>query len=144
MTTFTVTWNASFEAEPSGTEDIRLGDDRIRALKEAVRERMAVDHFWGQRAGVASVDHGKHIKVSFRSLSEDPNLETGDGALYMDNSTNGALKFKNKTGTVTDLATWATGAGLLTPTRLSLHASTTADPEASDLQVGEIWIKYGS
>jgi len=46
LTVFTNTWNAAFEASPPGTEDASSLDTRIQDLKEAVRERTEVEHYW--------------------------------------------------------------------------------------------------
>lgn len=41
----TDTWDASFEASPSGTDDVADGDNRIRELKRALRERKEKSHY---------------------------------------------------------------------------------------------------
>ena len=42
----TVTWGAAFDATPGGSDDVKDGDDRIRELKTAVSERMALEHYF--------------------------------------------------------------------------------------------------
>lgn len=43
---FTHTWNAAFESAPADTENVSQGAGRIRDLKAAISERMAVAHSW--------------------------------------------------------------------------------------------------
>ena len=78
MTTFTDTWNATFETLPPDTgEAASIGASRIRALKKAIRERVAVDH------SIAGDAHdGKHKQITLRVAAGDPTLDAGDGALY--------------------------------------------------------------
>ena len=59
MTSFTRTWNAAYEAQPSDTENISLGAGRIRNLKEDIQERLEVDHF---HAG--NTQDGEHKKLT--------------------------------------------------------------------------------
>jgi hypothetical protein len=40
-----VTWNAAWEADPDGTENVSSGDDEIREVKTAIEERMANEHW---------------------------------------------------------------------------------------------------
>jgi hypothetical protein len=44
---FIITWNSAFETLPQDTEAANLGAGRIRDLKEAARERLAVEHYYG-------------------------------------------------------------------------------------------------
>ena len=54
----TVTWGAAFDATPAGSDDIKDGDDRIRELKTAVSERLALEHYF-TKAGTNNW-HGVH------------------------------------------------------------------------------------
>lgn len=108
MTSFTDTWNAPFEAIPPDTvEPAAQGASRIRTLKLAVRERLAVDH------SIAGDSHdGKHKKVTLMVLAVDPTLDAGDGAVYTkDVSGVKELFWKDSAGAVYQL----TRAGLLNP-----------------------------
>lgn len=49
-------WNNSFEATPAGTENPSFGDDRIRELKSAVRERLEKELFMDLSGGDAATD----------------------------------------------------------------------------------------
>lgn len=78
MATFTNTWNAAFEAVPADVEALSLGASRIRAHKEAVRERLEIDHSWDGDA-----DDGEHKKVTFTDpLGADPSNAANKGFLY--------------------------------------------------------------
>jgi len=66
----TISWN---ENQPAGSEAKALGDNRIRELKQQIREIMEVDHFM-ESSGQHN-DWGKHEKVS---LIEQTDLGTGE------------------------------------------------------------------
>ena len=144
MTTFTRTWNAAYESIPDGSEDIRLGDNRIRELKLDARERIRVDHIME-----GSEHDGKHDKVSFRKKVAPPSDETGDGTLYMDNSSAGRLRFQDTTGSVKALVAFDTSYDtsetrdnndlLFVPTRITIG---TVTPTAASLAEGELYFKY--
>lgn len=108
MTTFTDTWNATFESLPPDTGEAALiGASRIRRLKLAIREREAVDH------SIAGDAHdGKHKQVTLRVAAGDPTLDTGDGSLYT-KAVSGVNEvfFKDSAGSVLQL----TRAGRLAP-----------------------------
>lgn len=54
----TLTWDAAYEATPAGSDAVSGGDDRIRELKVAVRERMLVGgHLWQE---TTNTHDGKH------------------------------------------------------------------------------------
>ena len=69
------TWN---EATPSGTEAPQLGDDRIREVKRAVRERLAQDHDFeiteSPAFGQAGATIGMHKKVTLVEQASGPLL----------------------------------------------------------------------
>jgi hypothetical protein len=56
---FSEVWNATFEGQPSDTENINLGAGRIRNLKFDIRQRMQIDHQWAGNAF-----DGKHLRVT--------------------------------------------------------------------------------
>lgn len=60
MTTFTRTWDTSYEASPAGSDLANTIDNRMREVKVDARERLEVDH---SMAG--DVDDGLHKKVTF-------------------------------------------------------------------------------
>jgi hypothetical protein len=67
------TWN---ETTPSGSESPTLGDDRIRELKRAIRERLAVDHDFEASESVAFGDTnstiGMHEGLRLKEQSSSP------------------------------------------------------------------------
>jgi hypothetical protein len=78
---FTNTWNANFEALPPDTgENISQGANRIRALKNALRERLEIDHYWDE-AGT-DADHGEHTKIRFHGNQATPANVANKSTLY--------------------------------------------------------------
>lgn len=69
MTVPTTSWD---ETSPAGSQNISLGDNRIREMKVQLREIVGVDHKFESSGNDA--DNGKHNKVS---LLEQANLGTG-------------------------------------------------------------------
>lgn len=76
---YTTTWNAAFEATPAAGANVSGGDDRIRELKEAVRERMEKDHYWDETG--TDADHGEHVKVTLR-VGSAPTQAANKGIIY--------------------------------------------------------------
>ena len=76
----TDTWNAAFEAAPAATDDLGDGDDVIRQLKLAIRERFALDHYMDV-AGT-DADHGQHSKVTFQAPIAKPTAVANKGFVY--------------------------------------------------------------
>jgi hypothetical protein len=72
-------------AVPAGSEDPKLGDDRIRALAAAVAELLNVDHYMGTKGGAGigynEDDAGEHKKITLRAASA-PAVEAGKGYVY--------------------------------------------------------------
>lgn len=98
MTSFTRTWNSSYEALPTDTEDAKLGAARIRQVKVDVRERFAVDH----RIAGDQYD-GQHSQVTMQALPSDPTLPAGAsaGVLYCKQQSGLVeLYFKDSNGNV--------------------------------------------
>jgi hypothetical protein len=67
------TWN---ETTPSGSESPTLGDDRIRELKRAIRERLAVDHDFeaseSPAFGDANATIGMHEGIRLKEQASSP------------------------------------------------------------------------
>lgn len=76
MTAFTRTWDAAYEAIPEDDDDALEGAQRIRHIKEDLRERLEVDHSLD-----GDTHDGKHNKVTLRTVAA-PTLDTGDMAVY--------------------------------------------------------------
>lgn len=76
MATFTVTWDAAYEADPADTDLANLLGDDIRDLKRDIAEREKIDHSWA-----GDGDDGKH-KVIQLIIQGDPGLDALNGGLY--------------------------------------------------------------
>jgi len=66
---FNQTWNDAFEDVPADGDQIKFGADKIRDLKEGVRERLQIDHevFTADGAGTdTGTDSGYHKKVTLK------------------------------------------------------------------------------
>lgn len=76
-------WNAAFEDDPGGTDNPSSGDDEIRKLKTASRERLAKEHVWTTGIG-AFAAHGWHKRgsaVAFWTTAAPTLLPDGSTAL---------------------------------------------------------------
>lgn len=77
------TWN---ETTPAGTENPKQGDDRIRELKRAIRERLAADHHFESTEGTPFGDSGSeigfHKKVILIEQASDPITLANEMAVY--------------------------------------------------------------
>ena len=72
---------------PAGTEDPKLGDNRIRELARAVAEYLNVDHYIGADGGSGTGYNedaaGEHLRIKFNApLAADPSLAANKGFLY--------------------------------------------------------------
>lgn len=63
---FTVAWD---ETSPPGSQDMSLGDDRIREFKTQMRERVSVDHHF---PSLDDANTGYHDKATFIEQGSDP------------------------------------------------------------------------
>ncbi len=61
----TVTWNDAFENSPANTDSPSEGDDKIREVKDAVRERAEQEHLWKD---TTLQNEGKHLAGSARAF----------------------------------------------------------------------------
>ena len=75
---FNEEWN---EAIPADSEVIGLGASRIRSLKEAIRERLAIDHNFKEDE-TGDSDIGKHNQVEFISKTAHPSNPTAGTMIY--------------------------------------------------------------
>ena len=77
-----VTWDATFQAAPLGSESIANGDNRIVAFKDAVQERTTREHIWG--TSETQANHGLHREgsaLAYIDASEPTNQPDGATAL---------------------------------------------------------------
>jgi hypothetical protein len=102
-------------AVPAGSEDPKLGDNRIRELAAAVAEILAVDHYIGTNGGAGTGYNedaaGEHAKVTIRNGSA-PTAAAGKGFLYV---VSGELYYKDPSGNVIQL----TSGGILNSLNLT-------------------------
>lgn len=108
MTVFTNTWDVSFEAIPPDSQSASQGALRIRNHKEAVRERLEVDHSWA-----GDTDDGAHKQVTFVDpLGSKPTQANDETYIYSkDVSAKAELFFEDEDGDEVQL----TKAGKLNP-----------------------------
>lgn len=128
MTTFTRTWNDSYEALPPNSEDARKGASRIRDMKLDIEERMAVDHSW-----IGDDKDGAHLRVTLYPRDVDP-ATIPAGTVYAKAvgtapNTSIELFYKNDKGSVTQMTSGASaGATVVLPgTILPIGNSGSAD-----------------
>lgn len=80
---FAETWN---EGTPASTESPTMGDDRIRELKRAMRERLAEDHIFesseGTPFGTTGSQIGRHKMVRLKAQTSDPYTLADELVLY--------------------------------------------------------------
>lgn len=140
MTTFTDTWNGTYESLPPDTVEAgSQGASRIRSFKLAMRERIAVDH------SIAGDSHdGKHVGVTLRVQGGDPTLDTGDGRIYTKavGATN-EPHFKDNNAVVRRVAIFASGTRMLfqqtaAPTGWTKETSATYNDAALRFQTGTV------
>ena len=90
---------------PAGSEDPKLGNDRIQELARAVIEFLAVDHYvgtdYGADAGYNEDAAGEHAKVTLRNTTA-PTAAPGKGFLYV---VSGELYYKDPSGNAIQLTT---------------------------------------
>lgn len=99
MTSFAITWDATFDTEPADDENINLGAGRVRDLKTAIVERQQVDHLWQD-----TTEDGKHQKVTLPVSASDPVLDAGNGCVYAKTITgNTELFYEDSAGRVLQL-----------------------------------------
>lgn len=100
MTVFTRTWNAGYESSPANTQAASQGAQRIRELKLDVRERLAVDHIFGD----GSANEGYHNVVHLAEQGSDPSGVANYGVLYTKEiSTITELFYRDSAGTITQI-----------------------------------------
>jgi hypothetical protein len=73
---FTIPWDTAFEQAPQGTESISGGDDRIRELKTAIRER--VQEGWWEEITAVAYESPNRFSLSGNSTTR---YVTGRGLL---------------------------------------------------------------
>ncbi len=93
---FVKTWD---ETVPADTESVGAGAGRIRDEKEAVRERLAIDHNFKATEG-ADANIGKHKQVELIEKADDPSNPTAGIVIY---DKSGKLYLRKKTGAAVEM-----------------------------------------
>jgi hypothetical protein len=77
-------YDYSLDTPDGSVSPVSVVDDHIRLVKQALQERLNVDHMMSVTGTqVSDTDAGKHRKLTFfEGLSAKPTLETGEAALY--------------------------------------------------------------
>jgi len=105
-------WNSAFEATPAGSDSPSQGDDRIRELKQAVRERLIKEHEMDLSSGAAAAD-GWHaagsakVYVGSTAPTTRPDGATtltadDDGRLWLSSSDFQLRAYRHAAGTTAD------------------------------------------
>lgn len=84
-------WNASFENSPAGAESPSLGDDRIRELKAAIRERLTKEHHMDLTSGSASEDGWHEAGSAKVYVGASPPTHRPGGTVLLDAEDDGRL-----------------------------------------------------
>ena len=81
-----VTWNSYYETQPPGGDAPRQGDDQLRELKQAIRERFAKEHESDLDSGVLASE-GYHLEgsaVGYVASSAPTTTPAGDALAAID------------------------------------------------------------
>jgi len=83
-----ITWNNSFEANPQDNDSPKYGDDEIRNLKEAIRERFEKAHTMNTAVGTVGPDgwHKSGSAKLYYQTSEPDTRPDGTTALTADDN----------------------------------------------------------
>lgn len=85
MTVPSVSWN---ENSPAGSDNINLGDNRIREMKTQIREVIGVDHKF--ESSGQDADNGKHNKVTMLEQADVGTGSTGEPLLGAQTDSSGS------------------------------------------------------
>jgi hypothetical protein len=100
---FLQTWNTSFGNNPEDSESRRYGAQQIRNLKDAIVERMQVDHEFGEEVAASGVDDqtdsGYHKRVTIKKVAGGASEAASGYAELSYNSTNDTLDIYPEGGT---------------------------------------------
>ena len=96
MATFSAGWDSDFENIPKGSETPQRGDDRIRELKKAVRERVQQEHVFDPGGTLENQGiHKSGSAVGSRDSSDPSTRPNGDsldtddeGRIHVDSEVN--------------------------------------------------------
>jgi hypothetical protein len=88
----TVTWNATYEDEPAGTDNITNGDDEIRELKTAVREGLERELTWSLTDTSSKRGIFRAGAARIYTSSAEPTTKP-DGTTSLDSDDSGRLWF---------------------------------------------------
>lgn len=90
-----ITWNESYEDEPASSDSPSEGDDKIRELREAIRERFAKEHKMNLASGTVGPDgyHKNGATLPYFQASEPTTRP--DGVTALDENDNGRRWIKS-------------------------------------------------
>lgn len=101
-------WTSNYESNPEGGDLAGQGDDQIRGLKEAVRERVEHEHYMDLNVGDPAED-GWHLGGSAKIYHQESTPTTRpDGVTALDAEDNGRIWRKPSTG---EISYWDYDAG---------------------------------
>jgi len=75
-----ITWDAPFDATPADNDEASVGASDIRGFKDAIRERVALDHYF-DIAGT-DAEHGEHLKITLHAPISKPTAVADKGFIY--------------------------------------------------------------
>lgn len=94
------TWNSAFEATPAGSDVPSAGDDKIRELKGAIRERLDKEHVMDLTSGLLAED-GWHESGSAKAYIQASAPTTRpDGTTALSSADNGRIWIGTSSNTV--------------------------------------------
>lgn len=82
---YATTFNYTYDTDtPAGSDAPSVLDDKIREVKDAVQERINVDHYFALTGNqVSDANTGEHRKITFYSSISAPAQVNGKAHLYM-------------------------------------------------------------
>jgi len=135
--TIVYAWSYTYDTDtPPYDQDISLGDDRIRETKDAIQERLNVDHVFGlDGSEVKHADTGKQFQVTFTDCDTALSADGGSDDTHTPAANEGILDIKDVSST-RELAFWdeasnvvqITSGGQLLLTGEYTNALTLSDP----------------
>ena len=94
---FTYAWDTDFGNNPEDTESRKYGAQQIRKFKDAVTERMQIDHEFGEEIIGSGVDNqtdtGYHKKVTLKNTGSGPSEPVTGYCAFAYDATANLLKY---------------------------------------------------
>lgn len=83
MTLFNEIWNSVWRNSPSDSDNASEGASNMRDIKNAIEERIAVDHIMGSSETDATNKDGQHTAIHMVTQTGSPSAEADGGMLYV-------------------------------------------------------------